>query len=83
MLRMEPDRIVYVSCDPATLARDLKILCGGGYALRKVRPVDQFGHTTHVETVVLLSKGTEQSGTENGRQQKSEGGLLPGGYGFI
>lgn len=57
MLRMEPDRIVYVSCDPATLARDLKILCGGGYALRKVRPVDQFGHTTHVETVVLLSKG--------------------------
>ena len=55
MLRMEPDRIVYVSCDPATLARDLKILCGGGYALRKVRPVDQFGHTTHVETVVKLS----------------------------
>ena len=57
MLRMEPDRIVYVSCDPATLARDLKILCEGGYELRKVRPVDQFGHTTHVETVVLLSKG--------------------------
>ena len=55
MLRMEPDRIVYVSCDPATLARDLKILCGGGYELRKVRPVDQFGHTTHVETVVMLS----------------------------
>ena len=54
MLRMEPDRIVYVSCDPATLARDLKILCGGGYALRKVRPVDQFGHTTHVESVVLM-----------------------------
>ena len=57
MLRMKPERIVYVSCDPATLARDLKILCGGGYELRKVRPVDQFGHTTHVETVVLLSKG--------------------------
>ena len=57
MLRMEPNRIVYVSCDPATLARDLKILCEGGYELRKVRPVDQFGHTTHVETVVLLSKG--------------------------
>lgn len=55
MLRMKPERIVYVSCDPATLARDLKILCGGGYELRKVRPVDQFGHTTHVETVVLLS----------------------------
>lgn len=55
MLRMKPERIVYVSCDPATLARDLKILCEGGYELRKVRPVDQFGHTTHVETVVLLS----------------------------
>ena len=54
---MKPERIVYVSCDPATLARDLKILCEGGYELRKVRPVDQFGHTTHVETVVLLSKG--------------------------
>ena len=66
MLRMEPDRIVYVSCDPATLARDLKILCGGGYALRKVRPVDQFGHTTHVETVALLS--ADRSGTETGRQ---------------
>lgn len=56
MLRMKPERIVYVSCDPATLARDLKILCEGGYELRKVRPVDQFGHTTHVETVCLLSK---------------------------
>ena len=66
MLRMEPDRIVYVSCDPATLARDLKILCGGGYELRKVRPVDQFGHTTHVETVALLS--ADRSGTETGRQ---------------
>ena len=57
MIRMKPERIVYVSCDPATLARDLKILCEGGYELRKVRLVDQFGHTTHVETVVLLSKG--------------------------
>ena len=54
MLRMKPERIVYVSCDPATLARDLKILCEGGYELRKVRPVDQFGHTTHVESVVLM-----------------------------
>lgn len=54
MIRMKPERIVYVSCDPATLARDLKILCEGGYELRKVRPVDQFGHTTHVETVCQL-----------------------------
>ncbi len=54
MLKMQPDRIVYVSCDSATMARDLKILCEGGYELKKVRPVDQFGHTVHVETVCLL-----------------------------
>ena len=56
MLRMAPERIVYVSCDSATLARDLRILCDGGYVLDKVRPVDQFGQTVHVETVCLLSK---------------------------
>ena len=56
MLAMKPERIVYVSCDSATLARDLKILSEGGYELRKVRAVDQFGHSVHVETVCLLSK---------------------------
>lgn len=56
MLKMKPDRIVYVSCDSATLARDLKVLCDGGYELKRVRGVDQFGMTVHVETVVLLSK---------------------------
>ena len=56
MLAMQPGRIVYVSCDPATLARDLKILCVGGYEIKRVRAVDQFGHTGHVETVCLLSK---------------------------
>lgn len=56
MLKMEPERIVYVSCDSATLARDLRILCDGGYELRRVRAVDQFGHTGHVETVALLVK---------------------------
>ncbi len=55
MLKMRPDRIVYVSCDSATLARDLKILCDGGYEIKKIRGVDQFGHTVHVETVVLLT----------------------------
>lgn len=54
MLKMQPERIVYVSCDSATLARDLRILCDGGYELKKVRAVDQFGHTVHAETVVLL-----------------------------
>ena len=55
MIEMNPERIVYVSCDSATLARDLKYLCARGYELRKVCPVDQFGMTVHVETVVLLS----------------------------
>ena len=56
MLKMQPKRIVYVSCDSATLARDLRILCDGGYELEKVRAVDQFPHTGHIETVVLLSQ---------------------------
>ena len=56
MLKMQPERIVYVSCDSATLARDLRVLCDGGYEVRRVRGVDQFGQTVHVETVCLLSK---------------------------
>ena len=56
MVQMQPERIVYVSCDSATLARDLKVLCGGGYELKKVCCVDMFGHTMHVETVCLLSE---------------------------
>ena len=61
MLKMQPERIVYVSCDSATLARDLRILCDGGYEIQKIRGVDQFGMTVHVETVVLLSKGEVDS----------------------
>ena len=53
---MEPERIVYVSCDPATLARDVKYLGEKGYALKKVCPVDQFAHTGHVESCVLLCR---------------------------
>ena len=56
MIEMQPKRIVYVSCDSATLARDLKYLCERGYELRKVCPVDQFGGTVHVETVALLTR---------------------------
>ena len=56
MIAMRPERIVYVSCDSATLARDLRILVDGGYELQKVRAFDQFAHTGHVETVCLLSK---------------------------
>ncbi len=56
MVKMSPKRIVYVSCDSATLARDLKYLCEKGYEIEKMRAVDQFGHTVHVESVVLLSR---------------------------
>ncbi len=54
MLKMAPSRIVYVSCDSATLARDLRILREGGYELKRVRPVDQFGMTVHIEVACLL-----------------------------
>ena len=56
MLLMKPKRIVYVSCDSATLARDLKILCAKDYTLTKWQGYDQFSRTVHVETVVLLSQ---------------------------
>ena len=56
MLKMEPERIVYVSCDSATLARDLKILCEEKYELKAWQCYDQFSRTVHVETVVSLSR---------------------------
>ena len=56
MVQMQPERIVYVSCDSATLARDLKYLCENGYELEKVQGVDQFCHTVHVESCVLLCR---------------------------
>ena len=56
LLKMHPERIVYVSCDSATLARDLRELCDGGYEVKKVRAVDQFGNTVHVETIVSIQK---------------------------
>ena len=62
MVEMNPDRIVYVSCDSATLARDLKYLCERGYELRKVCPVDQFGMTVHVETYHITSPAEDGSG---------------------
>lgn len=56
IVTMSPQRVVYVSCDSATLARDLKVLSERGYKIVKVQPVDQFANTVHVETVVLLSQ---------------------------
>ena len=56
MVEMSPERIVYVSCDPATLARDVKLLTERGYAVKTAQPFDLFPRTAHVETVVLLSR---------------------------
>ena len=54
ILACPPPRLLYLSCDPATLARDLRQLCGEGYRLMSVQPIDFFPNTTHVETLVLL-----------------------------
>ena len=56
IVKMQPEKVVYVSCDSATLARDLKYLCANGYEMKIVRGVDQFPNTVHVETVCLLSR---------------------------
>ena len=56
---MKPKRVVYVSCNPETLARDLTHLTRRGWKAVKIQPVDMFPHTEHVETVVLLSKGAK------------------------
>ena len=58
---MEPERVVYVSCNPSTLARDILRFNARGYALEQATAVDMFPRTCHVETVVLLSKGEVDS----------------------
>ena len=58
IVTMSPQRVVYVSCDSATLARDLNKLSERGYKIVKVQPVDQFANTVHVETVVKLVRKT-------------------------
>ncbi|MCY7775022.1 23S rRNA (uracil(1939)-C(5))-methyltransferase RlmD [Bacillus licheniformis] len=55
IIEMKPKRVVYVSCNPGTLARDLRVLEDGGYVTREVQPVDMFPHTAHVECVAILT----------------------------
>jgi 23S rRNA (uracil1939-C5)-methyltransferase len=57
LLKLAPRKLVYVSCDPESLARDLRILCDGGYRLCEVQPVDMFSHTQHVECIATLARG--------------------------
>lgn len=56
VMAVSPARIIYVSCDPATLARDIKVLCAGGYHLEKAQPVDMFPHTANCEVCVKLCR---------------------------
>ena len=56
IIKINPESIVYVSCNPTTLARDLKILVENGYKVKEVQPVDMFPHTAHIESVTLLEK---------------------------
>ena len=55
--KMTPSRVVYVSCDPATLARDVRLLGAKGYAVRRAEAVDLFPRCAHIETVCLLERG--------------------------
>lgn len=61
VLGMSPEKIIYISCNPSTAARDCKMLCSCGYTLIRYKPMDMFPRTNHVETVVLLSKGEVDS----------------------
>lgn len=56
IIKASPKRVVYVSCDPSTLSRDLGILSEGGFTVEAVQPVDMFPHTSHIENVALLVK---------------------------
>lgn len=56
ILESAAQRVVYVSCDPATLARDVRLLCDGGFVLRNVQPIDMFPHTQHIECVTTLDR---------------------------
>ncbi|MCF8265111.1 MAG: methyltransferase, partial [Melioribacteraceae bacterium] len=56
IINLNPPKIVYVSCNPATQARDIRLLNDSGYKIEKIRPVDMFPHTYHIENVVLLTR---------------------------
>ena len=56
IVEMEPNRVVYVSCNPSTLARDLKYLDSKGFICKEIQPVDMFPHSVHIESVALVIK---------------------------
>ena len=60
-----PRRLVYVSCDASTLARDLRVLADGGFTLRSVQPIDMFPQTSHHEVILLLERETDSTPTRS------------------
>jgi 23S rRNA (uracil1939-C5)-methyltransferase len=90
-LRMQPRRFVYVSCNPTTLARDLKLICDRDYTVRWIRPVDMFPHTAHIECVVRIDRtpgtrggapapqGAEGEGAESRGAEGDAPGAAPAG----
>ncbi|MCH5343271.1 MAG: 23S rRNA (uracil(1939)-C(5))-methyltransferase RlmD [Acetatifactor sp.] len=71
ILKMRPERIVYVSCDSATLARDLRVLCDGGYEIKRIRGVDMFAHSGHVECVIMMQYNA--NGVRMGKEKNLQG----------
>ena len=61
VVTLSPDKVVYISCNIETQARDLIYLCKNGYKVKKIQPVDMFPHTGHIESVVLLTKKGKQN----------------------
>jgi 23S rRNA (uracil1939-C5)-methyltransferase len=61
LVRLSPKNVVYVSCNPDTLARDLKLLCKGSYSINSIQPIDMFPQTHHVENIVILDKTTKST----------------------
>lgn len=64
ILHLMPNKIIYISCNPTTQVRDIKLLCEGGYNLIKLQPVDMFPHTYHIENVALLEATNNDSLTK-------------------
>ena len=61
LIKLSPEKIIYISCNPETQARDLRTLVHGGYAIKKIQPVDMFPFTKHIESIVCLKKKTIKS----------------------
>ena len=71
LVALSPKKVVYISCNPETQARDLAFLAKNGYRVKKIQPVDMFPHTEHVETVVLLTKSNKENSYEKQQERRN------------